>query len=187
MDTSYSVEQILENEKGWLFYNAAMKVWKEMFFSILGNDVLDIGCASGISMALTKIFKPNINIFGFEGDNASREIWDMRNLTVKTGSIYNLPFPDNAFDTVYSTHVLEHLVDPPKAILESIRVSRKRIIHVVPNGNVNDKNFGTPHLHIYDRVNFMQLFDLKDLDIITYKNIEDVHMSSLLIAADVKK
>ncbi len=77
--------------------------------------------------------------------------------------------------------------DPEKAILESIRVSRKRIIHSVPNGDVEEKNFGTPHLHVFDRVSYKRLFDMENLEIVCYKNVEDIHMSSLLIAADVKK
>ncbi|MGQ9624785.1 MAG: class I SAM-dependent methyltransferase [Candidatus Bathycorpusculaceae bacterium] len=43
-----------------------------------------------------------------------------------------LPFPDDCFDEVYCSHVLEHLVNPEKAIEELKRVSRKRVTVIVP-------------------------------------------------------
>ena len=43
-----------------------------MFCLMVGDNILDIGCASRISMALTKLFRPDINIVGFEGNNVSQ-------------------------------------------------------------------------------------------------------------------
>jgi ubiquinone/menaquinone biosynthesis C-methylase UbiE len=43
-----------------------------------------------------------------------------------------LPFGDKSFDVVICTHALEHIRKPRKALLELIRVTRKRLIIVVP-------------------------------------------------------
>ena len=67
---------------------------------------------------------------------------------------------------------------------ESLRISKKRVIHVVPEGNVNEKNFGTPHLKIYNRVNFKKYFNKKNIKIINYESIQDTHMNSLFICLE---
>lgn len=184
-DTTYNIEQIIQNEKGWVFYNTALKTWRELYCNIIGESVLDIGCAGGISMGMIKLFNPKIDVIGFEGNDSSQKIWEKRNLVVKTGDIYSLPFKDKSFDTVYSSNVLEHLQDPQKAIDESIRIAKKRIIHIVPEGNVNDKNYGSDHLRYFNRVNFQELFLNKNIKTILYKSIEDSHMNSLICVCDV--
>lgn len=183
-ESSYVLEQLIENEKGWLFYDCAMKTWWEMFQFLVGDKILDIGCGTGISMSLTKVFKPSTNMVGLEGNTSGKELWKVRNLNVVEGDIYNLPFEDNTFDTVYSSHVLEHLDDPQRAIEESIRVTKKRIIHIVPDGNVDDKNHGSPHLHYYNRINFEQSFPV-GLKQICYKSIPNTHMNTIMGVYDV--
>lgn len=182
--TYYNTEQLIENDKGWLFYNAALKNWKSIHLKITGNKILDIGCGGGIAIGLSKVFEPKKNFVGFEGDKKIKKIWELRGINVKTGNIYKLPFKDNEFDTTYSSHVLEHLQHPKKAILESIRVSKKRIIHSVPSGDVEDKNFGSKHLHIFNRKNFIKLFDMKNVVIKNYYAVEDLHMTSLIIVLE---
>lgn len=44
------------------------------------------------------------------------------------GDIQKMPFKDKEFDFVYCTHVLEHVLDPEKACLELMRVSKKGFI-----------------------------------------------------------
>ena len=122
-----------------------------------------------------------------EGADSGNEIWKMRNVKITVGDIYHLPFPDNSFDTVYSSHVLEHCEKPEEIISETIRVARHRIIHVVPDGNVNEKNFGSPHLHIFNRKNYTQLFNRLSLQIVTFQSIQDNHMNSLIMVCNVNK
>ena len=43
-----------------------------------------------------------------------------------------LPFSDHSFVVVFCTHTLEHIRDPQKAISELTRVTRQRLIIVVP-------------------------------------------------------
>lgn len=48
-------------------------------------------------------------------------------------SAYNLPFPDQSFDTVVMGEVLEHLGMPLTALEEASRIARQRIVVTVPN------------------------------------------------------
>ena len=185
--TEYNYNQLIENDKGWLFYNAALKNWKNIHLNIIGNSVLDIGCGGGIALSLSKVFEPKKKFVGFEADGKFKHIWKSRNVKVRTGDIYNLPFKNNEFDTVYSSHLLEHLEFPDKAIYESIRVAKKRIIHSVPSGNVDDKNLGSKHLHIFNRKNFLECFNSKSISVNNFYAVEDNHMTSLMVILDKKK
>lgn len=187
MNSAYDINQILSNEAGWLFYSAAIKNWRVINSYMVGPNILDVGCAGGISMALSRVFNPSWRFQGFEGEDSAREIWSLRNLEVSVGNIYKLPFEDASFDTVFTSHVLEHLVDPKAVLRECARVSRRRIIHSVPIGNVDDKNHGSPHLQYFDRINFIELFSDLKLDIVTYTHVADTHMSSLILVADLDK
>ena len=187
MSTEYNKKQILENDKGWIFYDAAFKCWKSIFKNIEGDSVLDIGCGGGVSLSLIKVFNPFLHLVGLEGSNSGKDVWDLRGLDVKVGDIYKLPFKDKSFDTVYSSHVLEHCEEPKRVISETIRVASKRIIHIVPDGNVDEKNFGSRHIHKYNRINFLELFDNKSLKITFYESIQDTHMSSLVMVCDVTR
>jgi SAM-dependent methyltransferase len=45
----------------------------------------------------------------------------------------DLPFPDDAFDFVLASHVLEHLPDPIRALQEWRRVARRYVFVVLPH------------------------------------------------------
>ena len=60
-----------------------------------------------------------------EGAQSGNDIWKIRDLNIKVGDIYKLPFKDKSYDTVYSSHVLEHCEDPDKVLLETVRVAKK--------------------------------------------------------------
>jgi ubiquinone/menaquinone biosynthesis C-methylase UbiE len=180
-DTFYNFEQLLENEKGWLFYDAAFKAWKTIYRNLRGSKILDVGCGTGIMMALSKLFSPHLHIEGLEGSDESRSLWEKRGLRVQVGDIFKMPFEDNAFDTIYSSHVLEHLQDPTTALREMERVAAQRIITILPDGNVEDKNFGSPHLHVFNRVSIVELHSCLDMNLVEHHGIFDEHMNQLVV------
>ena len=157
-----------------------------MFSQIEGESLLDVGSGAGISLALTSVFNPDLTVLGLEGDSDVLGVSERRGISTRSGDIYSTPFGNEQFDTVWSSHVLEHLEKPKVAIAESWRVAKKRLIHSVPVGNVDDKNLGSKHLHIFNRKNFTELFvdtcpgstNMK----LTY--VEDVYMSSFVMVVD---
>ena len=56
-----------------------------------------------------------------------------REVAFSVGSIYDTGQPDNFYDLVIATEVLEHLDNPSAAMKELIRISKKYIIISVPN------------------------------------------------------
>lgn len=45
----------------------------------------------------------------------------------------DLPFEDGSYDFVFSSHVLEHIPDPIRALLEWQRVARRYVVCVIPH------------------------------------------------------
>jgi SAM-dependent methyltransferase len=45
----------------------------------------------------------------------------------------DLPFDDDSYDFVFSSHVIEHCPDPIKALYEWVRVARRYVVAVVPH------------------------------------------------------
>jgi SAM-dependent methyltransferase len=45
----------------------------------------------------------------------------------------DLPFEDDAFDFVFTSHVIEHFPDPIRALKEWLRVARKYVVLIVPH------------------------------------------------------
>ena len=86
------------------------------------GDVLDVGCGLG----LLKNYLDKNRVNKYIGLDVEGKI-DVH------GSIYDLPFKDEVFDTVVMSEVLEHLEHPLDAFREVKRVCKSRIILTVPN------------------------------------------------------
>jgi SAM-dependent methyltransferase len=92
-------------------------------------SLLDCGCGPGsITIDLAALVAPG-NVIGIdmadnpleEGRKKAKER-GVSNLRFETANVYELPFPDNTFDAVFSHAVVEHLSDPFKALKEQYRV-----------------------------------------------------------------
>lgn len=104
---------------------------------VKGKSLLDVGCGDGVlSWKLAKI---GANVTGI--DNAESAIKFARNkcagnksLDFRVGSAYELPFPDDSFNYLVSTELIEHLGEPEKMLSEMNRVWNRdgRIIITTP-------------------------------------------------------
>ncbi len=91
--------------------------------------VLDAGMGTGgLSMALSKAKAGPTAFHGIDIspcmlNEADRHLRDCGiEADLRLGDVQDLPFEDGALDLVMAAHVLEHLVDPPRAIEEMARV-----------------------------------------------------------------
>lgn len=102
-----------------------------------GMKVLDAGCGEGtLSIMMAKkgaivtgvdISRPNISN---AKEYAKKE--GIINIDFSTADLESLPFEDNSFDLVVSSHVLEHLPDFDKGLKELMRVTKKTAIVAIP-------------------------------------------------------
>jgi ubiquinone/menaquinone biosynthesis C-methylase UbiE len=110
-----------------------------------GMRLLDVGCGPGsITQGLAQRVAPGqvvgVDLSGdtLDSARANAAAQGLTNLTYEQASVYQLPFPDAAFDVAYAHQVLQHLSDPRKALREMLRVVR-------PGGliAVRDVDWGT--------------------------------------------
>lgn len=121
------------------------------------KSVLDIGSGEGIaSDIIGKNTNANMDMLDVSIDSLKIAKKNAKSNKI-CGSIYNLPFGNNAYDTIICLEVLEHLDEPARALKEIKRVSRSYAIISVPNtlifriGNLlslkNLSNFGEDRDH----------------------------------------
>lgn len=103
--------------------------------SVNPDKILDVGCGEGFM--LNKLHENNIGRV-LEGIDISEQAIKLGRqihpgLVLREGSVYQLPYNDNAFDLVVCSEVLEHLERPEDALKELKRVTRRSCIISVPN------------------------------------------------------
>lgn len=104
--------------------------YDEILKTITGTKILEVGCGRGylagaIANSGHKITACDIVV-------NDKTIKQYPNVHFVEGNIEDLPFLDNSYDTVISTHTLEHVQNLPRAIAELRRVAKKELIIVVP-------------------------------------------------------
>lgn len=110
---------------------------------VKGNEkILDCGCGDGFYVMVLRSLYPNIEITGIDYDEkilakAQKYLKQDRLTKLIKGAIYDLPFPDNYFDKIILSEVLEHLDDEVLGMREIYRVLKpKGILAItVPNHN----------------------------------------------------
>ena len=110
-----------------------------------GQQVLDLGCGTGIMAIALKQSVPGAAVAGLDADEQALAIaqgeaervgaeiqWDR-------GLAYNLPYPDNSLDVVMSSFMIHHLTTAHKA--RTFREVR-RVLR--PDGSLFILDFGPP-------------------------------------------
>lgn len=118
---------------------------------VIGPEICDVGCGSGVLLRRIAAQRPDIKaLTGIDvqldevGDTGGR-------IKFVRGRVEELPFADRSFDTVICTHVIEHVLDYRKAIAELRRITRRRLIIVVPREREYLYTFN-PHFHFFPYV-----------------------------------
>lgn len=103
-----------------------------------GATVLDAGCGPGaLSIMLAKkgcivtgvdISEPNI----VEANKYAESKGLKGRITFLTGDVEHMPFEDQSFEYVVSSHVLEHVPDFAKGASELSRIAKHRVIIAIP-------------------------------------------------------
>jgi ubiquinone/menaquinone biosynthesis C-methylase UbiE len=103
-----------------------------------GMKVLDAGCGDGVLSLMmaekgavvtgTDLSVPNID----SSKHRAREAGLEHKVSFMVADLENLPFEDNTFDLVVSSHVLEHIPDFDKGLREVMRVTKSRAVVAIP-------------------------------------------------------
>jgi SAM-dependent methyltransferase len=97
--------------------------------SVMGRKVLEVGCGNAY---LAKKLSNKYLLTGVDilVNTSTRK--ENGYIQFVNANAEHLPFENNSFDTTICTHTLEHVLNFEKAIAELRRVTRKRLIIVVP-------------------------------------------------------
>lgn len=135
-----NLNNLLENEIDPAFSQRAKLIFQEVT-KIKPKKVLDAGCGRGFYINAFPSFKFIEEIHGIDlNENylmlAKKNCLDKR-VNIKRANINSLPYPDQYFDLIICSEILEHLKDDKKAIRELKRVLKDNgsLIITVPNYN----------------------------------------------------
>ncbi len=116
----------------------------EILSNVVGDTVLDVGCGRGY--LVEQLRKVAANVTGC--DIVEDDAWPSIDATFRVGSVEALPFDDASIDTVVCTHTLEHVQRIDLALAELRRVTRHRLVVVVPRERPYRYSFNL-HLHFF--------------------------------------
>jgi ubiquinone/menaquinone biosynthesis C-methylase UbiE len=116
----------------------------------VGETVCDIGCGTGYLLRALAARAPSTgrSWTGVDFQIDSHAAVGNDRIAFHEADIAALPFAAGAFDTVICTHVLEHVLDLPRAVAELRRVARRRLLIVVPLEREYRFTFN-PHVHFF--------------------------------------
>jgi ubiquinone/menaquinone biosynthesis C-methylase UbiE len=117
----------------------------EIFRHIGGQTVLDVGCGQCF-LAGKMSTKFQVTAIDLTIDPALNVRYS--DIKFVAGSVETLPFRNEEFDTVVCTHTLEHVQKLFAAISELRRVTKRRLIVVVPKQRPYKYTFDL-HLHFF--------------------------------------
>jgi SAM-dependent methyltransferase len=98
-----------------------------------GLKGIEIGAASH-----NRFYLDTINVDRYGGDDTIYKHQERR-LARRTATVDvvapgdDLPFEDDSYDFVFSSHVIEHFSDPIKALYEWVRVARRYVVVIAPH------------------------------------------------------
>lgn len=114
--------------------------------NVTGTEVLDVACGKGFLALLLAQQGHKVTACDFI-DTISTSVEHTKIKFVQS-DICDLSFENKSFDTVISTHTLEHCEDISSAISELRRVAQNRIIIVVPRQRPCKYSFDF-HIHFF--------------------------------------
>lgn len=108
----------------------------------------------------TNLFSGNLKVLHFAPEHCFakhlKKLANLKYLTADLGSpramikldMTNITFPDNSFDVVISSHVLEHIEDDIRAMHELLRVQKSNgwSVHLVPIDHSREDTFEDPEI-----------------------------------------
>ena len=135
LDTSNYVKHTSGNPLQRKLIDRFHEVILERIVELNPTTFLDAGCGEGFVAQLLIERLSSLKLTGFDFNPDSVAMAGEKNPTAsfQAASIYEIPFADRSFDVVGCFEVLEHMVEPSKALAELGRVAGRSMVISVPH------------------------------------------------------
>ena len=131
-----------DNHRKWEFNNSLYQRHLELYLDHMyhlleftgAKNVLDAGCGEGIVYRAMKErgYKGKWTGFDFSAEAVEFARQASPEANWVAASAYEIPFPDESFDVIFCSQVLEHLPEPEKVLAELDRVAEHWLLLSVP-------------------------------------------------------
>jgi MoaA/NifB/PqqE/SkfB family radical SAM enzyme/2-polyprenyl-3-methyl-5-hydroxy-6-metoxy-1,4-benzoquinol methylase len=153
---------------------AMMNIYNHLFIKSVSHllprqaDILDVGCAAGHMMDILSNHNPDWRVTGVEINEEAVRIGREAGRNIIHGAIEDVEIPDQKFDLILLSHLIEHVTDPPSLLrkLAGLLKPGGRIVIETPNTAAADfKIFGRfwgglhypRHTYLFAPHNFVSL------------------------------
>lgn len=94
--------------------------------------LLDVGCGDGVALNLLQKM-PNLDLYGIDSSEEALTVAREKNPHAKLthGNVSHLDYPDETFDIVISSDVIEHIIDSNKMLEEIKRVAKPNAVIII--------------------------------------------------------
>jgi 2-polyprenyl-3-methyl-5-hydroxy-6-metoxy-1,4-benzoquinol methylase len=165
---------------GWLAYLHPGQR-EEMDSSVMylpsskGKMLLEIGFGSG--KVLNEMSKLGWDVQGVDFDDENvRQVRTQYGLAVHSGLLEEIKYPDDYFDAIFLSHVIEHVHDPISLIKECERILKEQgmIVLLTPNAESLSHIYFKSHYLGNDVPRHLSLFSKKTINELARRS--DVHV-----------
>lgn len=134
-----------------------------------GKKLLEVGCGAGGT--LESLTKKGWVTTGTDFDNEAVMNAKSKGLNVFYGELIEQRFPDESFDVVVMSHVIEHVPHPVELLKECRRILKKNgtLTLLTPNANARGFSYWGRNWFALDTPRHLQIFTPKSLAIIANK------------------
>jgi 2-polyprenyl-3-methyl-5-hydroxy-6-metoxy-1,4-benzoquinol methylase len=137
--------------------------------AVPAGRLLDVGCGSGDWLISMRAL--GWNVTGVEVDVHAANVGRSRGITIVDGQLETQNFPGDTFDAITLNHVIEHLHDPVRTLMECARILKPggKLVLFTPNGeSLGHRLYGQywrgleppRHLHIFSPQSTRRAFEL---------------------------
>jgi SAM-dependent methyltransferase len=137
---------------------------------IEGGTLLDVGCGSG--GALSTMRNKGWKVTGIDFDGDAIAVAKKKGLDARQGDIFSQAFPDETFDAILMSHVIEHVPNPIDVFRECRRILKKNgiIVALTPNAGSLGHNRYARNWRGLETPHHLQLFNPHSLRILAQKS-----------------
>lgn len=142
------------------------------------GKLLEVGCGDGQQLKYMQDLGWIVS--GVDIDPSAVEISIRKGLQVHSGTLEDQEFPDNSYDVITSSHVIEHVYDPCSLLYECKRILKPggRLVIVTPNSKSWGHKLFSEHWRGLEPPRHLQIFSPDTLT----KVINDAGFSSLKVS-----